>query len=110
MSLSGIHKDVESTCERACLCLKEKWQRIQERLIGIADKMPTTIFFAVSAGTIADDLQKVIGNIWRPRHEKTPGKGNSASQHLKVIKFFTKYIDLQGTLIAILWLVEPPRK
>ena len=38
------------------LCLEDKWQRIQERLNDITDEVPPTIFFAVSAGTIADGL------------------------------------------------------
>ena len=42
------------------LCLEDKWQRIQDRLNDITDEVPPTIFFAVSAGTIADGLAAQI--------------------------------------------------
>ena len=42
------------------LCLEDKWQRIQDRLNDITDEVPSTIFFAVSAGTIADGLAAQI--------------------------------------------------
>ena len=42
------------------LCLEDKWQRIQDRLNDITDEVPSIIFFAVSAGTIADGLAAQI--------------------------------------------------
>jgi len=42
------------------LCLEDKWQRIQDRLNDITDEVPSTIFFAVSAGTLADGLAAQI--------------------------------------------------
>ena len=42
------------------LCLEDKWKRIQDRLNDITDEVPPTIFFAVSAGTIADGLAAQI--------------------------------------------------
>jgi len=42
------------------LCLEDKWQRIQDRLNDITDDVPPIIFFAVSAGTIADGLAAQI--------------------------------------------------
>ena len=42
------------------LCLEDKWQRIQERLNDITDEVPPIIFFAISAGTIADGLAAQI--------------------------------------------------
>lgn len=44
------------------LCLEDNWNRIQNRLLNIADEVPNNLFFAVSSCSLADGLAEQIEN------------------------------------------------
>ena len=44
------------------LCLEDNWNRIQNRLLNIADEVPNNLFFAVSSCSLADGLAEQMEN------------------------------------------------